>query len=105
MYKRVDLFETGGRVNRERYLLHMIKQRLMVRGAFLFLALLVGHMSWQALEVGAQTVQGKLLDAENTAPVSMAGVFILSADREVLVRSASDTAGFYSIDAPVTWQP
>ena len=104
MCKLVDLFDPGGRVNRERYLLHMIKQRLMVRGAFLFLALLLGHMSWQVLEVGAQTVQGQLRDAENTAPVSMAGVFILSADREVLVRSASDTAGFYSIDAPEAGQ-
>ena len=104
MYKLVDLFETGGRVNRERYFWHTIKQRLMVRCRCLSLVLLLGHMSWQASEVGAQTVQGKLLDAENAEPVSMAGVFILSAGREVLVRSASDTAGFYSIDAPEAGQ-
>ena len=104
MYKLVDLFETGGRVNRERYFWHTIKQRLMVRCGCLSLVLLLGHMSWQASEVGAQTVQGKLLDAENAEPVSMAGVFILSAGREVLVRSASDTAGFYSIDAPEAGQ-
>ena len=104
LYKLVDLFETGGRVNRERYFWHTIKQRLMVRCGCLSLVLLLGHMSWQASEVGAQTVQGKLLDAENAEPVSMAGVFILSAGREVLVRSASDTAGFYSIDAPEAGQ-
>jgi len=91
-------------VNRERYFWHTIKQRLMVRCGCLSLVLLLGHMSWQASEVGAQTVQGKLLDAENAEPVSMAGVFILSAGREVLVRSASDTAGFYSIDAPEAGQ-
>ena len=104
MYKLVDLFETGSRVNRERYFWHTIKQRLMVRCGCFSLVLLLGHMSWQASEVGAQTVQGKLLDAENAEPVSMAGVFILSAGREVLVRSASDTAGFYSIDAPEAGQ-
>lgn len=91
-------------MNRERYFWHTIKQRLMVRCGCLSLVLLLGHMSWQASEVGAQTVQGKLLDAENAEPVSMAGVFILSAGREVLVRSASDTAGFYSIDAPEAGQ-
>lgn len=48
----------------------------------------------------AQTIRGQLLDAENGAPVGLAGVFVLSAQRDVLVGAASDTGGFYSIDAP-----
>ena len=48
----------------------------------------------------AQTIRGQLVDAENGAPVGLAGIFILSAARDVLVRAASDMAGFYSVEVP-----
>ena len=51
-------------------------------------------------DLKAQTIRGQLVDAVNGAPVGLAGVFILDADRSVLVGAASDTAGFYSVEAP-----
>ncbi len=51
-------------------------------------------------DLQAQTIRGQLVDAENGAPVGLAGVFILGADRDLLVRAASDMDGFYSVEAP-----
>lgn len=51
-------------------------------------------------DLQAQTIRGQLVDAENGAPVGLAGVFILGVDRDVLVRAASDMDGFYSVEAP-----
>jgi hypothetical protein len=48
----------------------------------------------------AQEIRGQVLDSENGAPIGLAGVFILDREREVLVASASDTAGFYSVEPP-----
>jgi hypothetical protein len=47
-----------------------------------------------------QEVRGRVIDATNGAAVGLAGVFILSAEREVVVGSAADTAGYYRIVAP-----
>ena len=58
-------------------------------------ALLLG-----ATSVDAQEIRGRLTDAGNAAPVGLAGVFLLDAERGLLVGAASDTAGFYSIEAP-----
>ncbi len=66
---------------------------LTVAGAF-------GMLALSAAGVDGQVIQGQLIDAVNGAPVGLAGVFILNADRDVLVGSASDTAGFYSIETP-----
>jgi len=62
--------------------------------------LALGLFIWSPARLHAQTVQGRLVDAENGAAVGLAGVFILSAERDVLVGAASDTAGFYSITTP-----
>jgi len=48
----------------------------------------------------AQEVRGRLVDAENGAAVGLAGVFLLDRERELVVGSASDTAGYYAITAP-----
>lgn len=69
--------------------------RRVVGASCVFVGLTLG-----ASGVSGQLIQGRLLDAENGAPVALAGVFILSADREVLVGSASDTSGLYSIAVP-----
>ncbi len=50
--------------------------------------------------LAAQEVLGRVIDAANGAPVGLAGVFILSAEREIVVGSAADTAGYYRIVAP-----
>lgn len=48
----------------------------------------------------AQVIRGRLVDADNGAPVGLAGVFLLDADREPVIGSASDTAGYYTVAAP-----
>ena len=60
----------------------------------------LGVFTWSPAQVHAQTEQGRLVDTENGAAVGLAGVFILNAEREVVVGAVSDTAGFYSIAAP-----
>lgn len=52
------------------------------------------------LTLEAQEIRGRLVDAENGAPVGLAGVFLLDGERELVVGSASDTTGYYAITAP-----
>lgn len=48
----------------------------------------------------AQEVRGRLIDADNRQPVALAGVFLLDRDRELVRGAATDTAGYYTIEAP-----
>jgi hypothetical protein len=66
-------------------------------GALLTLALAAGAWS-----VEAQEIRGQVIDSENGSPVGLAGVFILDRERDVVIASASDTAGFYSVQMPGT---
>jgi len=59
---------------------------------------LLGLASAQGLR--GQELRGRIVDASNGEPVGLAGVFILSSERDVVVGAASDTAGFYRISAP-----
>lgn len=45
--------------------------------------------------VSAQTIRGRIVDEANGAPVPMAGVFLLAADREVVSSALSDEFGMY----------
>lgn len=47
-----------------------------------------------------QEIRGRVVDANNGAPVGLAGVFVLDAERRVLESAAADTAGFYVVEAP-----
>jgi len=72
-------------------------QRIPLASAFLILTLVAGAGS-----VEAQEIVGRVIDSENGAPIGLAGVFVLDREREVVVASASDTAGFYSVQTPGT---
>ncbi len=50
--------------------------------------------------VAGQTVQGRAVDANNGEPVGLAGVFLLDSARELIVGSAADAEGYYSIEVP-----
>jgi hypothetical protein len=47
-----------------------------------------------------QQVEGRVYDAENGAPVGLAGVFLLDRDRDVVVRSLADVEGRFALKAP-----
>ena len=50
--------------------------------------------------VEAQEIRGRIVDSENGAPVALVGVLVLDRDRNRLTSAASDTAGFYVVEAP-----
>jgi hypothetical protein len=78
---------------------------MRVRSSTLLVVLTVGAAPiWSGpagpVTLEAQEIHGRLVDAENGVPVGLAGVFLLDRERELVVGSASDTAGYYAITAP-----
>ena len=65
-----------------------------------FAALALGWLLGAGAPLHAQEIRGRVIDASSGAPVGLAGVFLLDADRDVVVGSATDTAGYYRIEAP-----
>lgn len=53
-----------------------------------------------ASSASAQQVQGRVYDAENGAPVGLAGIFVLDRDRDVVARSIADVEGRFLVEAP-----
>lgn len=60
----------------------------------------LGFLLATAAPLCAQQIQGRVVDAASGAPVALAGVFLLDADRDVLRGSSTDEAGYYRIEAP-----
>lgn len=48
----------------------------------------------------AQEIRGRVVDANNGAPVGLAGVFLLDAERKLVESVGADTAGFYVVQTP-----
>jgi hypothetical protein len=63
-------------------------------------ALLVLVSSAVPTRTTGQEIRGRVVDANNEAAVGFAGVFVLDVRRNVLVSTAADTAGFYTVEAP-----
>jgi len=48
----------------------------------------------------AQEIRGRIVDAQNGAPVGLAIIFVLDAERELVERGAANVEGFYVIEPP-----
>lgn len=53
-----------------------------------------------ASPLSAQTISGRVVDAENGEPVGLTAMILLDADREPLVMSAADVDGHYRVETP-----
>ena len=51
-------------------------------------------------EVSAQELRGRVVDSQNGAPVGLAAIFLLDADREPLLSSSADVDGYYRVATP-----
>lgn len=60
----------------------------------------LGFLLATAAPLCAQQIQGRVVDASSGAPVGLAGVFLLDAERAVVIGSSTDAAGYYRIEAP-----
>ena len=61
---------------------------------------LVGVAFLGAHDAGAQQIQGRVTDAENGAPVGLAAIFLLDAERNPVARGGADVDGRYTIGVP-----
>jgi hypothetical protein len=51
-------------------------------------------------DVAAQEIRGRIVDAQNGAPVGLALIIVLDADRSPLLQRAADVQGLYSVVLP-----
>lgn len=66
----------------------------------LFAGVLAGLLLSMAAPVASQEIQGRIVDAENGAPVGLAAVVLLNTEREPIEAVAADLEGRYSIHVP-----
>lgn len=57
-------------------------------------------MTWLSPDVSGQVVHGRVVETGTDAPVALAGVFLLDADREIVRSVLADSVGRFRITAP-----
>jgi Carboxypeptidase regulatory-like domain len=72
------------------------------RGMTFSAAVLSAGMLIPVADVSAQELSGRIVDSANGAPVGLAAVFLLDAERKPVASSAADVEGYYTISAPST---
>jgi hypothetical protein len=70
-----------------------------LESALVWIVPLLAGLVWDA-PLGAQEIRGRVVDASSGVPVGLAGIFLLDRERELLVRAATDTEGYYRLEAP-----
>lgn len=64
------------------------------------LGLALALLSGLPCAAAAQEIRGRVIDSENGAPVGLAAIFVLDAERDPVVAGGADVEGFYSIQLP-----
>lgn len=64
------------------------------------LAMLVAVGAAFAPDLNGQIISGQIVDAQNGAPVGLAAVFVLTADREPIMMRGADVDGRYVVELP-----